>query len=58
MEQQGQIQKPSPDGENEKVIKNEDLNKENDPNAKKEEKVENNNNLENAPVPGLFDEQV
>ena len=58
MEQQGQIQKPSHDGENEKVIKNEDLNKENDPNAKKEEEVENNNNLEDAPVPGLFDEQV
>ena len=58
VEQQGQIQKLSPDGENEKVIKNEDLNKENEPNAKKEEEVENNNNLEDAPVPGLFDEQV
>ena len=44
MEQSGQIPKPSPDGETEKDIKMENLNEEN--------KGENNN-MGDAPVPGL-----
>ena len=49
VEQSGQIPKPSPDGETEKDIKMENLNEEN---------KGGNDNMGDAPVPGLFTKSV